>query len=76
MVPRNYSDYIRSLAAKYNNSNPNEWVKLAFLAFDKPKSWILVNLNTGYSSICIHVIASIMNYVSVNSIDINYIIQV
>jgi hypothetical protein len=24
MVPRNYSDYIRSLAAKYNNSNPNE----------------------------------------------------
>lgn len=23
--PRNYSDFIRSLAAKYNNSNPNEY---------------------------------------------------
>lgn len=24
MVPRNYSDFMRSLAAKYNNANPNE----------------------------------------------------
>lgn len=24
--PRNYSDFIRNLAAKYNNNNPNEWV--------------------------------------------------
>lgn len=26
--PRNYSDFIRSLAAKYNNSNPNEYENL------------------------------------------------
>lgn len=24
MLPRNYSDFMRSLAAKYNNANPNE----------------------------------------------------
>jgi len=26
MMGRNYSDFMRSLAAKYNNANPNEYV--------------------------------------------------
>lgn len=29
-APRNYSDFIRNLAAKYNNNNPNEWVPSQF----------------------------------------------
>lgn len=29
MMGRNYSDFMRSLAAKYNNANPNEYVYLA-----------------------------------------------
>lgn len=31
MMGRNYSDFMRSLAAKYNNANPNEYVYLALL---------------------------------------------
>lgn len=30
MMGRNYSDFMRSLAAKYNNANPNEWVACCF----------------------------------------------
>ena len=31
MMGRNYSDFMRSLAAKYNNANPNEYVHLILL---------------------------------------------
>lgn len=30
MMSRNYSDFMRSLAAKYNNANPNEYVSNVF----------------------------------------------
>lgn len=35
MMGRNYSDFMRSLAAKYNNANPNEYVHLILsITFD------------------------------------------
>lgn len=43
--PRNYSDFIRSLAAKYNNSNPNEYdEKCSYFFFYTSYASIICNL--------------------------------
>lgn len=44
MMGRNYSDFMRSLAAKYNNANPNEYVHLILsITFDRSRFIILIN---------------------------------
>ncbi|XP_046390824.1 flocculation protein FLO11-like isoform X2 [Ischnura elegans] len=42
MMTRNYSDFMRSLAAKYNNSNPNDY-------FSAPRNGFLSGLDTRYT---------------------------